>query len=243
MRDARWCTRKVRHNWQKTAPFVSNPEKPPSQYSRLSRSIVRISDDLAFPFVSMNRETGGWFSRGVVLSTQQRVGNPTLTAVACPVVVTLDERIVSRIDPIRSSVESNSRGTSTVKDKVADRARSVFASASWDKKNYLWNKRPNSSGVRRQLNLPDCRRTLESVSGSPFGSRFADSRLRGFVRASRGRRFLSVHAAHSAPSFAPTLSPFSPPSSPFHLFKTRLFVSLLLSPLCLFCVTGRVTIK
>lgn len=84
----------------------------------------------------------------------------------------------------------------------------------------IWETRPNSSGVRRQLNLPDCRRTLESVSGS----RFADSRLRGFgvyIRArvvNRGRRFLSVHAAHHAHGTrhtahsAPTLPP--PPPSP-----------------------------
>lgn len=109
-------------------------------------------------------------------------------------------------------------------------------------KNYLWKTRPNSSGVRRQLNLPDCRRTLESVSGSPFGSRFADSRLRGFVRASRGRRFLSVHAAHGAPSFAPTLPPFSSPppspSPPSYLLKTPLFL-FLFQFCCLVCVTGR----
>lgn len=110
-------------------------------------------------------------------------------------------------------------------------------------KNYSWKTRPNSSGVRKQLNLLDCRRTLESVSGLPFGSRFADSRLRGFVHASRGCRFLSVHAAHSAPSFAPTLPPFSspPPFPPFHLLKTPLFLSLsrFYYLVCLFCVTGR----
>lgn len=133
------------------------------------------------------------------------------------------------------SVESKSRGTSTVAcvkdDEIADRARIVFANAPCGMKNYFWETRPSSSGVRRQLNLPDCRRTLESVSGSPFGSRFADSRLRGFVRASRGRRFLSVHATHGAPSFAPTLPPFSsspppPPPPSFHLLETALFLCL-----------------
>jgi len=43
------------------------------EYSRLSRSIVRLDDDLTFPFVSVNWKTGGRFSR---LFRRDEGGNP-----------------------------------------------------------------------------------------------------------------------------------------------------------------------
>lgn len=230
----------------KNHPLHEQPrESSSSQYSRLSRSIVRISDDLAFPFVSVNRETGGWFSRGVALSTQQRVENPTLTAVASPVLVTLDEWIVSRIDPIWSSVEPNSRGTSIVaciedcescEERVRERVvgRKILENAS---EQFEGSETTEPAWLSTDFGI-----------GEWFAVRFLVRRFsapRVRIRASRGRRFLSVHAAHGAPSFAPTQPPFSSPPlpPPFHLFKTLSFSFSVLSSLCVSSVSLAVSCR
>lgn len=112
---------------------------------------------------------------------------------------------------------------------IRDESR-VFASTRRRMKICLWKTRPNSSGVRRQLNLPDCQRTLESVSGSVLGSPtlgFADSYARvAVVVFSLYTRY--IHGASLPVPPPPSYSPSSP--TPFHHLKTSL--SLLLFLLC-----------
>lgn len=107
----------------------------------------------------------------------------------------------------------------------------------------FWRTRPNSSGVRRQLNT-------QSVGAdfgigerfAPFGSRFADSRLlRGFrSRVSRSSFSLCTRThihLRGAPSPAPSASPHPllfPPtlsSLPFHLLHLENLSLCFLRPL------------
>lgn len=111
----------------------------------------------------------------------------------------------------------------------------VFARTRRRMKICLWTTRPNSSGVRRQLNLPDCRRTLESVSGSVLGSPtlgFADSYARvAVVVFSLYTRYTVRLFACSSPTSLFTFLPYPfPPPRNLSLALAVSSVSLAVPP-------------
>lgn len=217
-------------------PPLSNaiPYNFPLRYSRFSRSIVRVSDDLAFLFVSAettDRKTGGWFSRRVALSTHQRVRTSSLTAVAgssasrgcrtnqffwIDLSPSSDRNVSAYFDlsVVRACVKCESS-----EKRVRVRGMKI----------YLCRTRPNSSGVRRQLNLPDAnglwnRWAVRRLSAPRVRSRVAVVVFSLYTR----RLYLLL------------------PQLPYH-HLLHLLLSTCSKPLsysyyffvCLFCVTGR----